>query len=363
MKDYYKILGIDADASSDDIKKAYRKLALKWHPDKNPDNSEKSKARFQEISEAYGTLSDPVKKHQYDANARYGNLFTSIRFERGDSRFSGFSGFRSKRSNDVNEFYNNVFRNVKFRASSKSNEADVLDIHKTIDIDLKDLLSGNKFNIKIDKILVCKKCGGTGMVTCFTCGGAGYNIHSEEICKACKGGGKIPCSACGGREYTTEKSDMNIEISIRKHVVKINYESLTGTYYVILRYQGFGNQKRNYHMGFDIGNLYIRADIIKPEHIDIVNHNIIHHVYYKLHEVLKNKEFILESIDKRKFKIKLNNFNYLNDIKATIPNLGARMPDGTIGDYVFKINIIAPDLTKLSNKELADFMKMIKSTY
>ena len=108
---YYTLLGIDPKSDRQTVKQAYLAKIKEWHPDKNPDNSEKSKAKFQEISEAYGVLSDPVKKHQYDANARYGIIFSGIVFERSNS---GFSGFRNTEFNEVIDFYINVFKNVKF---------------------------------------------------------------------------------------------------------------------------------------------------------------------------------------------------------------------------------------------------------
>jgi len=108
MSDYYKILGVNKTSSSDDIKKAYRKLALKWHPDKNPNNKEEASNKFKEISEAYDVLSDTNKRNQYD---QFGNNVNTFRNNTGFNRnftdpFSTFESFFGRDFCDMNGFHN-----------------------------------------------------------------------------------------------------------------------------------------------------------------------------------------------------------------------------------------------------------------
>lgn len=219
-RDYYEVLGVDKSASKDDIKKAYRKLAIKYHPDRNPDDKE-AEAKFKEATEAYEVLSDDQKRPAYDqygfagvdgmngggggyshayqdfsdlfGGSGFGDIFEKI-FGGGGGGFGGFGGFGGSRS-----------------SYSGSTQGDSLRYDLTISF--KESIFGSKIDIKFRHEEACTSCGGSGAaadgkkVTCPTCGGAGQVRRStgffaiQQTCSACRGTGtKIdkPCSKCRG---------------------------------------------------------------------------------------------------------------------------------------------------------------------
>jgi DnaJ-class molecular chaperone len=213
-KDYYKILNIEKNASEDEIKKSYKKLAVKWHPDKNPNNIVEAEAKFKEISEAYQVLSDPQKKEIYD---NYGE--EGLKNEGG---MGGGQGFNSPEdifkmffggggaSPFSNHFEGNGFFDSQ-RSSIKKSEPKVINIP----VSLKDLFTGSKKKITLKIKKICTNCSGFGgldMKTCNGCNGKGIKIINRMIgpgmmqriqtsCQDCNGSRKIPstkCNICSG---------------------------------------------------------------------------------------------------------------------------------------------------------------------
>ncbi len=214
-RDYYEVLGVDRGASADEIKKAYRKAALKYHPDKNPGDKE-AEGKFKEAAEAYDVLSNPDKKARYDqfghegmgaggfgSGGGFGGGFTmeDIFSQFGDifgGHFGGggFGGFSSGGGRRVN------------RGS---------DLRIKVKLTLKEIVSGTTKKLKINKQIACDQCGGTGAKdknsysTCQTCNGAGYvsrvvntvfgRTQTTQSCPTCHGEGKTittPCPKCHG---------------------------------------------------------------------------------------------------------------------------------------------------------------------
>lgn len=205
-KDYYQILGVGRDASPDEIKKAYRKLAVQYHPDKNPDNKE-AEEKFKEVNEAYETLSDEGKKRNYDT---YGNT-------------KGFSGNAGYSSHDMEEFYKH------FRQANRSsqNTQKGRSIEYILDLTLEEIFKGTTRNVTYKKHGTCGQCNGrgakvgSGMGKCHTCKGSGVEtirqgpIHMEFTCNTCGGTGEVikePCSWCGGSGVVAENVDFNVDI-------------------------------------------------------------------------------------------------------------------------------------------------------
>ena len=179
-RDLYNILGISKSASPDEVKKAYRSLARRWHPDKNPDDA-KAAARFKDINEAYRTLSDPEKRRRYD---RLGPLYT----EDG----------RPPKPEDVNEVVSNVFNNIFGRNKGQKGE----DLRYTISLTLEEVAKGIDKEVTVPRFVSCNSCGGDGADP----------DGGKEKCKVCSGSGKgtgrlfrTSCYHCGGQGFTVAK--------------------------------------------------------------------------------------------------------------------------------------------------------------
>ncbi len=217
-KNYYETLGVDKNASSDEIKSAYRKLAKQYHPDLN--KSEDAATKFKEINEAYECLSDPQKKANYD---QFGSSEGPQGFgSNAGGGFSGFGGFE-----DIFNMFSGFGGNGA-RASSKTQGED---INVRINISFKEACLGGSKSISISRIESCDDCKGTGakngkeFTTCSSCGGTGQvkkvqntlfgQMVNVTTCSQCGGTGKIikeKCSSCGGKGYNKRARTMTINI-------------------------------------------------------------------------------------------------------------------------------------------------------
>lgn len=210
-KDYYNILGVEKGASEDDIKKAYRKLAMTHHPDRNPDNKE-SEDKFKEAAEAYETLSDPEKRRNYDSFGSSGNPFAN----QGGGHGFGFN------MNDIFSQFGDIFGNRR-NASKKGS-----DLRIKVQLNLQDILHGVKKKLKFkrhDKCQVCDGKGGSDLKDCPTCGGAGQRtivqnstfgqIRQIVICNSCSGVGKTiqnKCKSCNGDGTSFKEEIVDVDM-------------------------------------------------------------------------------------------------------------------------------------------------------
>ena len=217
-RDYYDVLGISKSTSKDDIKKAYRKLALKHHPDKNK-GDKASEEKFKEASEAYHILSDDKRKSNYDQ-------FGHAAFE-GSGGGQGFGGFDTSSFSDIFEDFFGDFGNASTgRSSNRGN-----DLRYDLDIDLEESYSGLEKNIKYTTYKKCTDCTGSGAakgskpISCSYCGGKG-KVRSnqgfftvQQTCPQCSGYGETigkPCGACRGNGKV--QSSENVTVKIPKGV-------------------------------------------------------------------------------------------------------------------------------------------------
>ncbi|OGI29212.1 MAG: molecular chaperone DnaJ [Candidatus Moranbacteria bacterium RIFOXYA12_FULL_44_15] len=241
--DYYNILGVEKGASDDEIKKAYRKLAHKYHPDKSGGDEKK----FKEINEAYQVLSDKAKRSQYD---QFGQTFQggapggSQDFDFSGFDFGNFSrqnngGFSAKGGpasgwefqfggDDLGDIFSNVFGG---RSQGRGRGRRGQDIQVDVEIDFSEMVHGAEREINLRRSVRCGRCGGTGaepgakIKTCPTCKGAGqvekttrsfFGMFSQVgICPECEGAGKVPekkCSQCGGDGRVKENENIKIKI-------------------------------------------------------------------------------------------------------------------------------------------------------
>jgi molecular chaperone DnaJ len=216
-KDYYEILGVPKGAGIPDIKKAYRSLALKHHPDRVPEAEKKAaEEKFKEISEAYGVLSDPAKKQTYDQYGHQGidQNYTSEDIFRGADFSSVFGGDSSDLGDILGRMFGAQFEGGGGRGSRRSRGHD---IQFEAEITLEEAYQGIKKEIKFPRHEHCKKCDGTGakngtaLKTCSQCNGQGQVVVSNgffrmaQTCPKCHGSGKIitdNCPECSGRGVT-----------------------------------------------------------------------------------------------------------------------------------------------------------------
>jgi molecular chaperone DnaJ len=240
-RDYYEVLGVKKGASDAEIKKAYHKLAMKYHPDKNP-GDKAAEEKFKEANEAYEILSDPDKKDKYD---RFGHAGVDPNFGAGQGGFGGFGGFGNfgggfggfggggaqggMSFEDIFDIFGGMAgarRSSRRNGPQKGN-----DLQKTVTIDFTDAIFGCTKQIEIPKDVKCKTCNGTGAKpgtskkTCETCGGTGQvtqvsntpfgKFQNVSTCPNCHGSGEIvetPCQDCHGTGRIRKTVKINVDI-------------------------------------------------------------------------------------------------------------------------------------------------------
>ncbi len=270
-RDYYEVLGVSRDASADEIKRAYRKLAKKYHPDINkaPDAEEK----FKEVQSAYDVLSDEQKKAAYD---RYGHAAFDQNGGFGGGQAGGF-GFDDV---DLGDIFSQFFGGGGARQSQRRNTGPQKgnDRFVQLDIDFMDSINGTTTEIKIDYDEPCTKCSGTGAAssqdvqTCSRCGGTGTirnqqrtafgTFVNESQCPDCRGTGKKitkPCPHCNGKGYNHKviTVELNIPAGINTHQQ--------------LRVAGKGERGVN---GGPNGDLYVEVYVRPHKHFNRRNNDI-----------------------------------------------------------------------------------------
>lgn len=260
-KDLYETLGVSKSASDDDIKKAYRKLAMKYHPDRNPDNKE-AEEKFKEVQKAYAILSDAQKRAAYD---QFGNAA----FENGGSGaggFGGFSGFGGAQGFDFSDIFSQVFGGAGGGARQQNFQG--ADLQYSVEISLEEAATGIRKQITVPTYEECDVCHGSGAkpgssaTTCSTCRGSGtVNVRQaifqiQQTCPTCHGTGKEikdPCTKCHGegRVATTKTVEVNIPAGIDDgQRIRLSGEGEPGM------------------RGAPAGDLYI--------HVSVKQHNVFH---------------------------------------------------------------------------------------
>ena len=222
MKDYYKVLGVDRNASQDEIKKVFRQLALKYHPDRNQ-GDKVSEEKFKEINEAYSCLGDPEKRAHYD---RYGTA-EGFGAAAGAGGFGGFGGFGA--GTPFNDIFEDIFDDFfgAFGGSRKARSTKGADLRYNLNISLEEAAFGAEKSIKIPRWQSCEVCSGTGAepgkppVTCTQCKGTGHVRFQQgffsvsKTCNKCQGTGRIitnPCQTCSGNGKIKVQRELSVKI-------------------------------------------------------------------------------------------------------------------------------------------------------
>ncbi len=224
-RDYYEVLGLSKGADEASIKKAYKTLAKKYHPDLNPNNPE-AEEKFKEINEAYGVLSDPDKKSKYD---QYGHAAFDPSAGFGGGGFSGFGGFGD--DFDISDIFSSIFGMGNSGASRRRGPIRGDDILQRVIISFEEAAFGCKKEVEFNRIEECPDCSATGAKkgtspeTCTACGGSGQVRRTQRTplgmmqttgtCDACRGRGKVikdPCTNCRGTGYIRLRKKLDVSI-------------------------------------------------------------------------------------------------------------------------------------------------------
>lgn len=215
-RDYYETLGVERDVSERDLKKAYRRVAMKYHPDRNPDDKD-SEDKFKEASEAYEILSDPQKRTAYD---QYGHAGVDPQSGMG----AGAGGFGS-----FSDIFGDVFGDIFGGGSGRGRggPARGADLRYTLDLDLEDAVRGTTVKIRVPTLVACETCHGSGAkagtkpTSCTTCGGIGQVrmqqgfFSVQQTCPNCRGKGTIiadPCGDCHGHGRIEETKTLSVKV-------------------------------------------------------------------------------------------------------------------------------------------------------
>ncbi len=348
-RDYYEILGVSRTATKEEIKKAYRRLALKYHPDRNPGDKE-AEEKFKEAAEAYEVLSNDEKRRIYD---QYGHDGL-----KGNAGFSGFSDLDDIFSafSDIfgDAFFGGGFSRSRSRGSTRRERG--RDLQITIKLTLEDIVNGiSGKKIKIKKKVSCPECGGTGgeTQTCPTCGGSGQvyrtmqsffgTIHQASTCPTCHGRGHVvknACPVCNGTGVVDGEEVVTVDIP----------PGVTADMQMTLR--GKGNAGR--HKGLS-GDLIINFEEIKHPHLRREGLNLVYDLVISIPEAVLGATKEIPTVE-GPVKIKIapgtESGKVLRLKGKGIPVYG----ENRRGDLLIKVKVFIP---KNVSKKEADMLKKL----
>ena len=352
-RDYYEILGVPKNASKDDLKKAYRKLAMQYHPDRNPEDKE-SEEKFKEAAEAYEILSDDDKKARYD------------RFGHEGVRGSGFGSQGFTDVNDIFSHFSDIFGgsgifddffggNQRTRGRKRSGGTPGADLRVTLKLTLEEISSGTSKKIKLKKYVKCDTCNGTGAdgatstKQCTQCHGTGEvksvsrSVFGQFVnittCPSCNGEGTIvdkPCKKCLGEGRIQDETTVTIQVP-------------PGVYnesYMTLREEGHTGKRGGHN-----GDLQVIFNEIPHEYFVRDGDDIIYDLFISFPEAVLGTDVEVPTLT-GKARLKIDPGTPFGKF-LKMSNKGIKhLNQGGYGDQIVRININVPKKVNSKEKEL-----------
>lgn len=367
-RDYYEVLGVDKNATSDELKKAYRKLAKKYHPDANPNNKKEAEAKFKEVNEAYENLSDPQKRRMYDQFGHNGPQG----FGGGQGPF-GNGGYYSYTSSgfddfgDLGDIFSSFFGGgFGSRANTRRNNNGPrkgADLNYSMNITFEEAFSGVEKEIVVTRSEECDHCHGNGAkpgtskIKCPTCNGTGQvtqvqntilgQMQTRRTCTQCHGTGEIikePCEVCGGKGTVRKQPKIKIKIPA----------GIDNNQTVVLRQEGDHGIK-----GGPKGDLYITVRIKKHRIYTRKGNNVLCEVPITITQATLGAELQIPMVDGTKEKYKIPDGTQTGT-KFTIKNKGFKaLNSNSVGDFIFTVTVQTP---KKLTKEQRDLLTQLAKT-
>ncbi len=373
-KDYYEILGVPRNATQEEIKKAYKKLVKKWHPDLNPNNREEAERRFKEIQEAYEVLSDPQKRAMYDKFGYVGEPTGGGRAYTGGGRIpsleeilreffgEGLGGFFGR------DFFGSDIFDIFFGESTRASESTKQagrgeDIEITVTVETEEAIRGVRKEIQYERYEVCPHCGGSGAEpgsgyrTCPKCGGTGY-IRQESrtpfgffvtqtVCDMCGGTGRIiekTCRVCGGSGRVRK---------VRKVTVNIPAGVADGTR---LRVPGGGNAGQG---GGEYGDLYITVRVREDPRFKRSGQDIIYEATIDYTQAVLGATIEIPLPEGGVTRLKIPPGTSHGTI-FRLKGMGVPSSTGRRGDLLVRINIDIPKAPSRKERKLIEEIAKMK---
>lgn len=362
-RDYYEVLGVNKNATDDEIKKAYRKLAKKYHPDANPDNKEESEKKFKEVNEAYETLSDKQKRQMYDQFGFNGPNFAgnpgggSYYYSSG---FDGFDGF-----GDLGDIFSSFFGGG-FGGKSTSNKKGPKkgnNLKVNVEITFEEAFLGVEKEIVITRNETCTTCDGTGakpgtpITKCSVCNGTGQirqvqntilgQMQTTKICSNCNGTGEVikePCEICKGKGKVRKQPKIKVKIPA----------GIDDNQTVVLRGEGEHGEKGGTH-----GDLYITIRIKKSRTFSRQGSTVLCDIPITITQATLGANLEIPMVDGTKETFKIPEGTQTGT-KFTIRGKGFKNVNNTSqGDFVFTVIVQTP---KKLTKEQRDLIEQLAKT-
>ncbi len=354
-RDYYEVLGVAKGASEDEIKKAYRALAKKYHPDMNPGDKE-AEAKFKEANEAYAVLSDAEKRQKYDQ-------FGHAAFDPSMGGGSGFGGFGGM-DFDFGDIFSSFFGGGGGSRSQRNMQVDGDDVMARITLTFEEAVFGCKKEINFARVEACSECGASGAAkgtkpeTCESCRGTGRvtvqqqtilgYMQTQRACTNCRGTGKIiktPCKNCNGKGYI--KVNKKLEVTIPAGIDSMQR--------IILR--GQGSAGRN---GGSAGDLIIEARVKEHKFFTRERNNVYCEVPISFSEAALGAEIDIPTLEGKTEKYRIPEGTQTGTsftLKGKgIPDINSKRK----GDLIITVTVETPkNLTAEQKKLLGEFSKSL----